>query len=94
MTCSLCVGIVGPSQRLATQVVLRWNMQRGVPVVLNSSEVAPNVASLLAWRLTYEHKAMLDRLGDGTRVLAPTWCTFADPEEGGAVKPRILLGSS
>lgn len=76
------------------QVVLRWNLQRGVPVVLGVDTEAPNVQALLSWRLSYEHKAVLDRLEDGTRVLAPTWHTFADPEQGGAIKPRILLEAS
>lgn len=77
------------------QVVLRWNIQRGIPVVLDLSRepsaLSCPAASLFDWALTYEQKALLDALETGKRVLDPEWHTWHDPEAGGAAKPRHML---
>ena len=39
-----------------------------------------------------EEKRQLDAMDAGRRTVTPAFMTFADPEEGGAVKPSIVLG--
>lgn len=76
------------------QVLLRWNMQRGVPVLPKASSVQhlkDNIEGAFDWVLSTQHKNMLDDLEDGTRFINPTWKTWDDPEEGGAAKPSLVI---
>ncbi|PRW21059.1 Alcohol dehydrogenase [NADP(+)] [Chlorella sorokiniana] len=78
------------------QVLLKWNVQRGVPVIPKAGSephLAENIEGLFTWRLTWDQKAKLDALDAGTRLCTgwESWHTFDDPEEGGALKPSKVL---
>jgi len=45
--------------RALSQVLLKWNMQRGVPVIPKATSrehLAENFADMFNWRLTNQHK--------------------------------------
>jgi len=83
--------------RTPAQVVLRWNVQRGVGVIPKTSSdirLKENLEDLFSWRLTWDQKAAIDRIDRmmDKRLVSPEWHTWDDPEVGGAVKPsRVLL---
>ena len=78
------------------KVLLRYNMQRGVPVIPKASGAAhqsENIAHAFDWRLTNADKAALDALDCGRRFIkyvdpSKGW---PDAEEGGIAKPSIVL---
>ncbi|GLC37300.1 hypothetical protein PLESTB_001138800 [Pleodorina starrii] len=77
------------------QVLLKWNIQRGVPVVTKTSNpdrLAQNLEGMYDWKLSYEQKAALDSLDCGTRFIDFDWKCWADPEEGGVAKPSKVMG--
>ena len=52
--------VAAEAGRSAAQVLLKWNVQRGVPVIPKASSrehVADNIEGLFAWRLTWDQKA-------------------------------------
>lgn len=56
--------------RSPAQVLLKWNAQRGVPVIPKAASrghQADNLEGMFAWRLGGEHKALLDTLDSGKR---------------------------
>eukprot|EP00884_Botryococcus_braunii_P023108 jgi/Botrbrau1/9481/Bobra.0252s0099.1 len=76
------------------QVLLRWNVQRGVPVLARSSNpgrVRENAAGLFEWRLSERQKAQLDALDEGKRGVDKPWHDWGDPEAGGAARPSAIL---
>jgi len=82
--------------RSPAQVLLRWNVQRGVGVIPKAGSeghMRENADGLFTWRLTWDQKAALDRLDEGRRFVQMSWHKWEDVEEGGAVKPsKVLLG--
>ena len=81
------------------QVVLKWNTQRGVPVIPKASSRAhleENFAGWADWRLTVAQKARLDALdaGEEGRVCKPDWAgeLFRGFEDGGAARPAQVFG--
>ncbi|KAL4530235.1 hypothetical protein Ndes2526B_g02402 [Nannochloris sp. 'desiccata'] len=76
------------------QVLLRWNVQRGVAVIPKAGSephMKENIAGLCEWRLSWDQKAALDALNSGKRFVDMPWHQWADDEEGGAVKPSTVL---
>ncbi|PSC71722.1 Alcohol dehydrogenase [NADP(+)] [Micractinium conductrix] len=76
------------------QVLLKWNVQRGVAVIPKASSephLRENFEGLFNWRLTWDQKAKLDALDRGQRFVTSSWHTWEDPEEGGAAKPSLVL---
>ena len=75
-----------------SEVILKWNTQRGVPVVCPMGAKLPvDLASFFSWKLSNDQKAKLDGLDKHTRFLTPSWHNFEDPEQGGATKPSTVL---
>jgi diketogulonate reductase-like aldo/keto reductase len=76
-------------------VLLRYNMQRGVPVIPKASSpphLAENIAHAFDWRLTNADKAALDALDCGRRFIAALpGHEWGDAEEGGVAKPSLVL---
>jgi diketogulonate reductase-like aldo/keto reductase len=67
--------------RSPAQVLLRWNVQRGVavlPKASSQSHMLDNIQGLWEWQLTYEQKARLDALDQGKRFVNPEWHDFED----------------
>lgn len=77
------------------QVLLKWNVQRGVPVIPKAGSephLRENIEGLFAWRLSWDQKAKLDALDCGQRLVAvPFPHVWDDAEEGGAAKPSRVL---
>lgn len=74
------------------QVLLRWNTQRGIPVVLESGDEGVRQAcasGMFKWKLSNEQKALLDTLDVKQRYISPAWHSFPDAEEGGLLKPSL-----
>lgn len=81
--------------RTAGQMLLKWGVQRGTPVVLDnpgSVEALKEQVSLFGWQLDEFEKVKLDGLNEDRRYVQPEWSHFADPEEGGALKPSAVFG--
>jgi diketogulonate reductase-like aldo/keto reductase len=78
-------------------VLLRYNMQRGVPVIPKASSQAhlsENFDHAFDWRLGNADKVALDALECGKRYIRVPWRTAADwgdAEEGGVLKPSLVL---
>jgi diketogulonate reductase-like aldo/keto reductase len=63
--------------RSPAQVVLRYNVQRGVAAMPAAGTPADQLDGVFAFQLTYPQKVLMDTLDNGTRVLAPPpGCTF------------------
>ncbi len=44
------------------QVLLKWNVQRGVPVIprsVSAEHLQENISGLFDWRLSYNHKVSI-----------------------------------
>jgi len=82
--------------RSPAQVLLKWNMQRGVPVIPRSAtpaNIAANIEGAFTWKLTNEQKAVLDALDCGLRTISPAWHDWGNIEDGGVLKPtRVIAG--
>lgn len=77
------------------QVLLRWNVQRGVPVIpktTNAARLEENIQGLFEWALDHKSKAELDALDANHRFVKPEWASFDDPELGGVAKPSVVFG--
>ncbi|GFR45609.1 hypothetical protein Agub_g7006 [Astrephomene gubernaculifera] len=77
------------------QVLIKWNIQRGVPVIAktaNPARLAENLAGMYDWKLSYEQKEALDAMDAGRRFIDFDWKVWADPEEGGVSKPSVVMG--
>lgn len=90
------VKIAEELKKTPAQVLLRWNVQRGVGVIPKASSkehLFENLDGLYTWRLRWDHKAELDKMDEGRRLCLQDWHEWEDAEEGGAVKPStVLLG--
>ncbi len=89
------VRIASEAGKTPAQVLLRWNVQRGVAVIPKAGSqphVEENIAGLFEWRLSWDQKAALDALDCGKRFVNMPWHTWADDEEGGATKPSTVFG--
>ena len=77
------------------QVLLKWNVQRGVAVLPKANSEAhcrENIDGLFDWRLTWDQKVVLDGIDEGKRMAVPPWpWRWDDFEGGGAVKPSTVL---
>lgn len=76
------------------QVLLRYNMQRGVPVIPKASStphLSENITHAFDWRLTNADKVALDALDCGRRFIDNDWHDWGDVEEGGVPKPSLVL---
>ncbi|EFJ45425.1 hypothetical protein VOLCADRAFT_94271 [Volvox carteri f. nagariensis] len=76
------------------QVLIKWNIQRGVPVVAktaNTDRLAENLVGMYDWKLSYDQKAALDELDSGTRFIDFDWKVWGNPEDGGVAKPSNIL---
>lgn len=87
--------VAAQAGRTPAQVLLRWGVQRGCPVVAKAGgagHLAENIEGLHAWRLSWDQKAALDAMDEGRRLAIPPFYTFPTGEEGGgAAKPSQLL---
>ena len=76
------------------QVLLRWNVQRGVPVIPKASSkphIEENFDGLFDWRLTWDQKSELDAIDSAKRFIDPSFHAWEDVEEGGAHKPSKVF---
>ena len=78
------------------QVLLKWNMQRGVAVIPKASSeehLRSNIEGMTGWRLSNEMKATLDQMDNGTRFIDGKFKQegWGDAEEGGVIKPSLTL---
>jgi len=73
--------------------VLRFNVQRQVAVSVAAASAAQvaEYAEVLTFSLMDDEKRKLDAINTNKRCVAPDFMTFADPEEGGARKPSMVL---
>lgn len=78
----------------ATRAALRWNVQRRIAVVVPGTDAAQvkDAAGAIEFCFFDEEKRILDRVDAHTRFVQPAFMKFADPEQGGAVKPSVVLG--
>lgn len=78
------------------QVLLKWNVQRGVAVIPKATgerHLRDNFDGLFKWKLSWDQKAALDSLDNpGKRFVDPSFHTWEDSEDGGAAKPSIVFG--
>ena len=78
------------------QVLLKWNVQRGVAVIPKASSeehLRQNFEDLFSWKLTWDQKSALDGLEKpGKRFVNPDFHTWEDVEAGGVKKPSQVFG--
>ena len=79
------------------QVLLKWNVQRGVAVIpkaTGEAHLRDNLEGLFDWKLTWDQKSALDELEKTSpkRFVDPSFHTWPDAEEGGATKPSLVFG--
>ncbi|GLI59279.1 hypothetical protein VaNZ11_001128 [Volvox africanus] len=95
LTHELVARVAKDAGKTPAQVLLKWNIQRGVPVIAKTSNLerlAENMVGMSDWKLSYEQKAALDQLDSCTRFIDFDWKQWADPEEGGVAKPSKVMG--
>eukprot|EP00877_Chromochloris_zofingiensis_P000424 jgi/Chrzof1/10382/Cz04g39250.t1 len=82
--------------KTVTQVLLKYNLQRGVPVIPKASfrkHLEENLVGMFDWKLSNQQKAALDALDCNKRFIDYPWKVWGNPEEGGAAKPsKVLAG--
>ncbi|KAI8476704.1 MAG: NADP-dependent oxidoreductase domain-containing protein [Monoraphidium minutum] len=88
--------IAARAGRTPAQVLLRYNMQRGVPVIPKASSaahLAENMEHAFDWRLSNADKAALDALECGRRFIGAdlSWHDWGSAEQGGIPKPSVVL---
>lgn len=57
-------------------MLIKWNIQRGVPVVAktsNAERARENLEGMYEWKLSYEQKAVIDTLDVGKRFIDFPW---------------------
>jgi diketogulonate reductase-like aldo/keto reductase len=74
-------------------VLLKWNLQRGVPVVAKASSEAhmrANLEGMTSWKLSNQAKVELDTLECAKRFVNFEWHAWPSAEEGGITKPSTV----
>ena len=89
--------IAAETGRSAGQVLLKWNIQRGVAVIpkaSSESHLRANFQGLFDWRLSWDQKAAIDSIAENSpkRFVNPAWKEWEEVEAGGASKPSVVLG--
>mmetsp|Transcript_34996 Transcript_34996/g.76501 ORF Transcript_34996/g.76501 Transcript_34996/m.76501 type:complete len:382 (-) Transcript_34996:290-1435(-) len=86
--------VAGECGQKPAEAVLRWNVERRVVVVVpgNDATLVEEGTAVLKFSLLDEEKRQLDALDANQRSVTPAFMTFADPEQGGAIKPSAVLG--
>lgn len=79
------------------QVLLKWNVQRGVAVIpkaTGEAHLRENIEGMFDWKLTWDQKSALDELEktDPKRFVDPAFHQWEDAETGGAAKPSLVFG--
>jgi diketogulonate reductase-like aldo/keto reductase len=84
-------------EKSPAQVMLKWSVQRGVPVVADWNSFQKENGMIddgfWSWRLTWDQKSKLDALAEkegSRRYYTPSWHVYDGEEEGGAIKPSTL----
>ena len=72
------VGLAEAHGRTASQLVLRYSVQRGVPCFCEEPLAAADVDAAFSFQLSYPQKVNVDALDAGRRFLARPGCSFAD----------------
>lgn len=88
------VQVANETGKTPAQVLLKWGVQRGNPVIPKASSaqhIKENIEGLFDWRLTWDQKSKLDTMETGERLCRAPWGEYEDPEEGGALKPSRVL---
>jgi len=78
----------------ASQVALRWNLQRCVGVLApgnNTTQVLDSYDAL-SFTLLDSEKRQIDAIDENRQFATVSFATVSDPEEGGATKPSVVLG--
>lgn len=86
--------IANEVKKTPAQVLLKWNIQRGVAVIPRSQSeknIRGNIDGAFTWELTPEQKARLDALDQGKRTVDTEWHDWGNASIGGASKPSDLL---
>ncbi|KAK9807579.1 hypothetical protein WJX72_003232 [[Myrmecia] bisecta] len=68
------VAIAEETGKTPAQVALKWNVQRGVPVIPRSQtpkNIKSNIEGMFDWQLSPAQKARLDALDSNTRTVKP-----------------------
>ncbi|WIA20539.1 hypothetical protein OEZ85_004932 [Tetradesmus obliquus] len=89
--------IAAETGKTPVQVLLKYNMQRGVVVIPKASSpehLAANLQGMFSWRLNNQQKILLDTMDAGKRFIDPKWKNWGDKEEGGVAKPSIVLAAA
>eukprot|EP00775_Hariotina_reticulata_P007634 gene7634-7836_t len=89
--------VAAETGKTVAQVLLKYNMQRGVPVIpkaTSEEHLAENIADMFNWRLSNQQKVLLDTLDCGKRFIDHPWKDWGDVEEGGVAKPSRVLAAT
>ncbi|GAX80958.1 hypothetical protein CEUSTIGMA_g8393.t1 [Chlamydomonas eustigma] len=82
------------SGKTPAQVILKWNLQRGIAVIPKASSEAhlrENLEGCFVWRLSNDHKALLDTMDCNKRFIDFPWKNWGSAEEGGVTKPSTVV---
>lgn len=75
------------ADKTPAEVLLRWNVQRGVPVIPKAGSephLRSNLQGLFGWQLTPDQQAQLDALDSHTRFVNNSWHDWGDATDGPA----------
>lgn len=89
--------VAAETGKTINQVLLKWNTQRGVPVIPKATSrehLAENFVGMTDWRLSNAQKALLDGLDQHKRFITPAWKDWGDVEDGGILKPSRVLAAA
>ncbi|KAI7845228.1 hypothetical protein COHA_001272 [Chlorella ohadii] len=78
------VEVAEAAAKSPAQVLLRWNVQRGVPVIPKAGSephLRSNIEGLFGWELTPDQQAKLDALDSHTRFVNNSWHDWGDGDE-------------
>eukprot|EP00879_Flechtneria_rotunda_P030345 GHRR01032968.1.p1 GENE.GHRR01032968.1~~GHRR01032968.1.p1 ORF type:complete len:299 (+),score=105.12 GHRR01032968.1:711-1607(+) len=88
--------IAAETGKTANQVLLKYNLQRGVVVIpkaTSQKHLEENFRDMFNWKLTNQQKVLLDTLDINKRFVNPPWANWGDVEEGGVAKPSKVLAA-
>jgi len=78
------------------QIILKWNIQRGVPVLVKAASLGHLKENLdvFDWKLDETEKVVMDGLNENKRFICPDWHVFPDSDaDGETKKPSKVLGN-